>query len=79
MPLPPLTMNGRHQVRILYSILHDKGVLHNDVEARHILLTGREIRLVDFERSIERQATESDAEWRTRCDRELLTVNALFR
>ena len=61
-------------IRKHYDDLHAAGVIHNDVEWRHVLLRGNQIRLIDFDRALTRDDAVDDDMWQRMCRRENIFV-----
>ncbi len=64
---------------MLYSALHDAGVIHNDVSWRHILRQGNSLRLIDFERAIRKKDDDGDDWWKEACGHEMWMLDAVLR
>lgn len=58
-------------------MLHDAGVLHNDVHYRHILQRDGLVRLIDFDRAIVRDE-HTDEVWDTLCQKEMANVSKVL-
>ena len=71
-------IRGSRKVRSLYKALHQAGVIHNDVEWRHILVCRTQLRLVDFV-SATTKSDYDEEQWSLVCNAEMDMVNELLR
>lgn len=68
------------RIRDIYDELHDAGVLHGDVEWRHVLSRERSqtnLCLIDFGRA-KLRSDMSDQEWQISMKREQLSVESML-
>ena len=71
-------IRGRREVRSLYKALHHAGVIHNDVDWRHILVCRTQLRLIDFDIATTK-CDFNEEEWSLECEGEMDMVNELLR
>jgi len=69
-----------NKILSLYKKLHDAGLVHNDVELRHIIWKGdtHSIKLIDFDNSRTRDDCRNDEEWDSWCKGEINEVANLL-
>lgn len=69
----------RDRIRNMYGSLHAVGVVHGDVEWRHILRKDDRLFIIDYDRALVQEESEEDGVWDRWTARELADVQTMFR